>query len=121
MDFLSEEQLLIWKLDKPVDSFIGGELKLFSKNASKIASWASENDLMSGTNPEWTNFAAAFKLWEEIHAFITRAEVKKDDDFELEIKNFEVDVNNSTDMVDKFFLHLDLVKVEAWKRCTHIC
>ena len=51
MDFLSEEQLLIWKLDKLIDSFIGGELKLFFKNASKIASWASENDLMRGTNP----------------------------------------------------------------------
>tara|TARA_B110001450_G_C17520739_1_gene440448 strand:- start:49 stop:207 length:159 start_codon:yes stop_codon:yes gene_type:complete len=51
MDFLSEEQLLIWKLDKLIDSFSGGKLKLFSKNASKIASWASENDIMSGTNP----------------------------------------------------------------------
>ena len=62
MDFLSGEQLLIWKLDKPIDSFIGGELKLFSKNASKIASWASENDLISGTNPEWANIAVALKL-----------------------------------------------------------
>ena len=81
MDFLSEEQLLIWKLDKLIDSFIGGELKLFSKNASKIASWASENDLMRGTNPEWTKFAAAFKLWEDMHAFITKTEVKEDDDY----------------------------------------
>ena len=78
---MSEEQLLIWKLDKLIDSFIGGELKLFSKNASKIASWASENDLMRGTNPEWTKFAAAFKLWEDMHAFITKTEVKEDDDY----------------------------------------
>ena len=41
--------------------------------------------------------------------------------FEQEIKNFEVDVNNSTNMVDKFFLHVDLVKLEAWIRRTHIC
>ena len=27
MDFLSDEQLLIWKLDKLIYSFIGGELK----------------------------------------------------------------------------------------------
>ena len=42
LGFLTEEQLLIWEMDKPIDSYIGGELKLFSKNASKIASWASE-------------------------------------------------------------------------------
>ena len=74
MDFLSEEQLLILigKLDKLIDSFIGGELKLFSKIASKIASWVSENNLMRGTTPEWTKFVAAFKLWEDIHAFITK-------------------------------------------------
>ena len=82
LGFLTEEQLLIWEMDKPIDSYIGGELKLFSKNASKIASWASENDLVSATNPEWTNFAA----------FITKAEVKEDDDYEQEIKKFEVDV-----------------------------
>ena len=56
LGFLTEEQLLIWEMDKPIDSYIGGELKLFSKNASKIASWASENNLISGTNPEWTIF-----------------------------------------------------------------
>tara|TARA_B110001450_G_scaffold86969_1_gene82829 strand:- start:111 stop:317 length:207 start_codon:yes stop_codon:yes gene_type:complete len=38
LGFLTEEQLLIWEMDKPIDSYIGGELKLFSKNASKIAS-----------------------------------------------------------------------------------
>ena len=37
--------------------------------------------------------AAAFKLWEEIHAFITKAEVEEDDDNnEQEIKKFEVQV-----------------------------
>ena len=68
------------------------EVGLFSKNASKIASWASKNDLMSSTNPEWTNFAATFKLWDEIHAFITRTEVKEDDDYRHEIQKFEVEV-----------------------------
>jgi hypothetical protein len=92
LGFLTEEQLLIWEMDKPIDSYIGGELKLFSKNAFKIASWASENDLVSATNLEWTNFAAAFNLWEEMHAFITKAEVKEDDDYEQEIKKFEVEV-----------------------------
>ena len=75
VDLLSYEQLLIiWKLDnKPIDSFIGWELKLFSKNASKIASWASENNLISGTNPEWTNIPAAFKLWEKcMHLLLKR-------------------------------------------------
>ena len=67
LGFLTEEQLLIWEMDKPIDSYIGGELKLFSKNASKIASWASENDLVSATNLEWTNFAAALGgLWTNI-------------------------------------------------------
>ena len=82
---MNDEQLLIWKLDKPIYSFIGGELKLFSENASKIVSWASKNDLISGTNPEWTNIAAAFKLWEKIHAFITNTEVEEDDDYRQEL------------------------------------
>ena len=34
MEFLRDEQLLIWKLEKPIDSFVGGELKNFSKNAA---------------------------------------------------------------------------------------
>ena len=47
---------------------------------------------MSGTTPEWTNFVAAFKLWEKIHAFITKAEVEEDTDYKQEIQEFEVDV-----------------------------
>ena len=104
LGFLTEEQLLIWEMDKPIDSYIGGELKLFSKNASKIASWASENDLMSSTNPEWTNFAAAFKLWEKIHAFITKAEVEEDDDYKQEIKKFEVEVEQFYEYGRQIFL-----------------
>ena len=48
---------------------------------------------MSGTNPEWTNFVAASKLWEKIlHAFITKAGVEEDDDYKQDIQEFEVDV-----------------------------
>ena len=28
LGFLTEEQLLIWEMDKTIDSYIGGELKL---------------------------------------------------------------------------------------------
>ena len=48
--------------------------------------------IFSGTNPEWTNIAAAFKLWEKIHAFITNTEVEEDDDYRQEIQQFEVNV-----------------------------
>tara|TARA_B110001454_G_C12316221_1_gene265836 strand:- start:88 stop:279 length:192 start_codon:yes stop_codon:yes gene_type:complete len=61
-EFPSDEQLLKWKLDKSIDSFIGGEIQLFSKNAATLASWASKNNLVSGTNPEWANIAVALKL-----------------------------------------------------------
>ena len=93
--FFTDEQLLIliWKLDKPIDSFIGGELKLFFKTAATLALWAPQKNLVSRTNLEWAKIAAALKLWEKMHAFITKAEEKEDDDYGQEIQQFEKDAN----------------------------
>ena len=42
MEFLTDEQSLIRKLDKLIDNFVGGELKSFSKNISFMAKWAEK-------------------------------------------------------------------------------
>ena len=90
MEFLTDEQLLIWKLKKPIDSFVGGELNFFSKNAASLAVWAEKQKLVSSTNQDWTNMAAALKLWVKIHEFVTKAKIEEGDDYKEEIKEFEV-------------------------------
>ena len=78
---------------------------------------------MSGTTPEWTNFVAAFKLWEKIHAFITKAEVEEDDDYKQEIQEFEVDVKQFYEYGRTTFLvasKLGEIGSLDPKHCTHI-
>ena len=36
LGFLTEEQLLIWEMDKPIDSYIGGELSYFLRMLPKL-------------------------------------------------------------------------------------
>ena len=90
MEFLTDENLLIWKLEKPIDSFVGGELKSFSKIAASLAVWAEKQKLVSSTNQDWTDMAAALKLWVKIHEFVTKLKIEEGDDYEEEIKEFEV-------------------------------
>ena len=90
MEFLTDEQLLIWKLEKPIDSFVGGDLKSFLKNTASMAEWAEKQKLVSSTNQDWTSMAAALKLWVKIHEFVTKANIEEGDDYEEEIKQFEV-------------------------------
>ena len=79
---------------------------------------------MSGINPEWTNFVAAFKLlWEKIHAFITKAEVEEeDDDYKQDIQEFEVDVKQFYEYGRATFLasKSDEIGSLDLKRRTHI-
>ena len=104
MEFLTDEQLLIWKLDKPIDSFVGGELKNFSKNAASMAQWAENHRLVSSTNTDWRDMAEALKLWVKIHEFIIKAKIKDGDDYEEEIKQFEVLVKQFYEYGKKTFL-----------------
>ena len=61
-----------------------------------MAQWAEKKNLVSSTNQDWTSMAAALKLWVKIHDFILKAKIDKGDDYEAEIKEFEI-------LVKKFY------------------
>jgi len=90
MDFLTDKKVMIWKLNKPIDSYIGDELKKFLKNAGKLVAWATDNKLCSRTNPEWKNMCEALKLWPSIYDFVLKAKV--DNNYLNEIKTFKKNV-----------------------------
>ena len=55
-----------------------------------MAQWAEKKNLVSSTNQDWTSMAEALKLWVKIHDFILKAKIDKGDDYEVEIKEFEI-------------------------------
>ena len=55
-----------------------------------MAAWAEKQRLVSSTNQNWTSMAAALKLQVKIHEFIIKAKIDDGDDYEEEIKQFEI-------------------------------
>ena len=92
LSFLSLEGVMIQKLNKPIDKYIGDEFKKFTQNASNISDWAKRNRLISKKNPEWKSISEALKLWTGLAAFISKAKIEEGDDYLKEIDTYEINV-----------------------------
>ena len=92
LSFLSAEKVMIWKLNKPIDKYIGEELKRFTQNASNISDWAKRNRLISRKNPEWKSMSETLTLQAGLAAFISKAKIEEGDDYLKEIDKFEINV-----------------------------
>ena len=52
-EFLEDEQILIWKLDKSIDTYDGTELRKFTKNFGFLSEEIQKRKLMCGGSSEW--------------------------------------------------------------------
>ena len=89
--FLTDEEILIWKLDKPIDSYKGKELQNFTDNFPKLAKGVRLEKLIE-QSPAWDALMNAIELWPKIYNFIVKAKVEEGEDYEALVKQFEEDV-----------------------------
>ena len=68
--FLSEEEILIWKLKKPIDSYKGEELKNFTRNFCELAESAIQKKVIE-EDEDWDALMEAIKIWPKLHQFIS--------------------------------------------------
>ena len=94
--FLLEEEILIWKLKKPIDSYKGEELKKFTRNFCELAESAIQKKVID-EDEDWYALMEAIKIWPKLHQFIIKAKVNEGDDYEAEVIQFEKDVKESNE------------------------
>ena len=83
--FLTDEEILIWKLDKPIDSYKGKELQNFTDNFPKLAKGVRLEQLIK-QSPAWGALMNAIELWPKIYNFIVKAKVEESEDYEALVK-----------------------------------
>ena len=88
---MSEEEILIWKLKKPIDSYKGEELKNFTRNFCELAESAIQKKVIE-EDEDWDALMEAIKIWPKLHQFIIKAKVNEGDNYEAEVVQFEKDV-----------------------------
>ena len=134
LDFLTNEEVLIWKLNKPVESYLGSELKTFTKKGADIAAWVEKEKLVSEQDPEWKPMCKALRLWAKCYEFLVKAKVEDDEDYEAQIKQYEKNmvelykcgsetffksVNGTPAMGETVYFHMLLCQVPKWARITY--
>ena len=101
--FLSEEEILIWKLKKPIDSYKGEELKKFTRNFCELAERILEKKVIE-EDEDWNALMEAIKIWPKLHKFIVKAKVNEGDDYEAEVVQFEKEVKEFYEFGKECFL-----------------
>ena len=103
-EFLTAEELYIWKNAKSLDLYDGDELKKFTKNASKLATWMQTSGVVSMDDEEWNSMSKALKLWTYIESFLLKAKIDDKEDYLREIQKFECSVKQFYDHGSDTFL-----------------
>jgi len=133
LDFLQPAEVMIWKLDKPVNTYLGLELKTFTQKGSLIAAWAQEISLVSNKDTKWTALCKALKLWADCYKFLVKAKVEEGNDYEEEIKTYEKNMielyrcgaktffkkNGTVGPGETVYFHMLLCQVPYWARKTY--
>ena len=101
--FLSEEEILIWKLKKPIDSYKGEELKIFTRNFCELAERTKQKKVIE-EDEDWDALMEAIKIWPKLHQFIVKAKVNEGDDYEAEVLQFEKNVKEFYEFGKECFL-----------------
>ena len=91
LEFLSFDQLYMWKEGDGASKFEGNDLRLFTHNFVNLADWFREKSIIdvSGSN-EWDSFLQALSIWPSINRFLI--EQRADSDYEDRINEFEKEV-----------------------------
>ena len=91
LEFLSFDQLYMWKEGHGASKFEGNDLKKFTYNFVNLSDWFREKSIIdvSGSN-EWDYFLQALNIWPSINRFLI--EQRADSDYEDRIDEFEKEV-----------------------------
>ena len=91
LEFLSFDQLYMWKEGHGASKFEGNDLKKFTHNFINLSDWFREKSILvvSGSN-EWDSFLQALSIWPSINRFLI--EERADSDYEDRINEFEKEV-----------------------------
>ena len=91
LEFLSFDQLYMWKESDGASKFEGNDLRLFTHNFVNLSDWFREKSIIdvSGSN-EWDSFLQALSIWPSINRFLI--EQRADSDYEDRINEFEKEV-----------------------------
>jgi hypothetical protein len=91
-EFLDDEQILIWKLDKSIDTYDGAELRKFTKNFGFLSEQIQKRNLMCGGSSEWKALLQALPLWSSLSDFVLKAKIEDGEDYLQQVDNFETQV-----------------------------
>ena len=74
-EFLTDEEILIWKLNKSLDSYEGSELRKFTKNFGFLSKEIKKRKIVSTTDTKWFALLNAMSLWSSLSDFVLKAEI----------------------------------------------
>ena len=88
-EFLTDEEILTWKLDKPIDSYNGAELRKFAINFGFLSQQIEEKKLIDRRDPKWKALLNAMCLWPSLSYFVQKAKIEDGDDYLEQVDTFE--------------------------------
>ena len=91
-EFLDDEEMLIWKLNKPIDSYDGTELRKFTKNFGFLSKQIQQRKLVSLRDEKWNALIKVMSLQTSLSNFVLKARIEDGDDYLQLVDTFEAQV-----------------------------
>lgn len=125
---------MIWKLNKPVDSYLGSELKTSTQKDGDMAIWAEKEKIVSQYDPKWKSMCKALRLLAKCYDFLVKAKLEEGEDYKTQIKQYEENMvelykcgsetffktkDGTEVMGETVYFHMLLCQVPKWARITY--
>ena len=104
-EFWEDGHVLLWRLNKSFNSFIGCELQQFSAHARWLGKWMKEEKLISIGRPDFVAMCDALILWTDIEFFLKRGRIHNLPAYEEHMKKFNKNVDKFYEAGTKCFLN----------------